>query len=55
MTLEEQREVAQILSILGQKEVERLLLISRVTQLEAQVQELTPKPAAVEPSLEVVK
>ena len=41
----------QLFAILGQKEVERLLLINRVQQLEAKVKELSPK----EPNLEVVK
>ena len=45
---------AQIMAILGQKEVERLLLLERVAQLEALVKELTPPVTDAKPNLEVV-
>lgn len=45
---------AQIMAILGQKEVERLLLLERVAQLEAIVKELTPPVPDAKPNLEVV-
>ena len=38
-----------VMAILGQKEVERLLLIQRVTELEAQVKALSPQEPAGPP------
>ena len=35
-----------LMAIIGQKEVERLMLINRVSQLEAEVKALSPPPEA---------